>query len=140
MRACLRILFITAMVVCFSCQEQGFIVKCSECTADEPIEAVLKIRLDVNYYSSSTIVRVYEGDLEDNIKYTTLSVDSSSPVTKVSVKLNRKYTVTATYSIQNEDYIAVDSATPRVRYDEEQCDNPCYYIYDRTLNLKLKYQ
>jgi hypothetical protein len=140
MRACLKILFITAMVVCFSCQEQGFIVKCSECTTEEPIEATLKISLDVNNYSPATIVRVYEGDLEDNIKYSTLNVDGSSSVTKIAVQLNKKYTVTATYTIQNVDYIVVDSATPRVRYDEEQCDNPCYYIYDRTVNLKLKYQ
>jgi hypothetical protein len=140
MRALLKILFITGLVLCFSCEEQGLIVKCAECTIDEPIETDLKIKLGDNYYKPTTTVRVYQGDLEDNIPLETLMVDGSSAVTKVKVRLNKKYTVTATYIIENDEYIVVDSATPRVRYDEEQCEDPCYYVYDRTVHLVLKYQ
>jgi len=54
------------------------------------------------------------------------------------VSINKKYTITATYFF-GAKYTAVNSVTPRVRYSKDQCDDPCYYVYDKTVNLKLKY-
>jgi hypothetical protein len=88
-----------------------------------------------HYYEAQ--VEIWEGNLEDSIlmgSYTSLSKTFTQQVT-----LNKKYTITATYYVSDSKYIAVDSATPRVKYEKAQCDDPCYYIYDKDCDLRLKY-
>jgi hypothetical protein len=48
------------------------------------------------------------------------------------------YSATATYYISNDHIVVVDAAIPRVTYSEDQCEDPCYYIYDTKLDLRLK--
>jgi len=64
---------------------------------------------------------------------------ASGPGFELPVSLNKKYTVTATYQIDGDTYIAVDSAFPRVKYTKEQCEDPCYFVYDRIVDLRIKY-
>jgi len=137
MRKTIKIFFFLLTVFSFSCEEQPFFVKCDECTTDEPLKAQLKIKLDKPYYGVPTVINVYSGNLEDNVLYGTIT--TSSDETSLTVTLNKKYTVTATYYIGSISYVAVDSATPRVSYNKEQCNDPCYYIYDNDVNLRLKY-
>jgi hypothetical protein len=136
MRIFIRILLFSIVVLSFSCEKNGVFVKCPDCTADEPITANLEINLD-NNNGTATIINIYEGNIEDSILYKTLTTSYSQTSTQVTI--NKKYTVTATYYISDSYYIAIDSATPRVRYDKEQCDDPCFYVYDRIINLRLKY-
>ncbi len=136
MEKILRIVFLLALVVSFSCEDQTFIINCSDCTADEPAEAELYAKLDSKYFYKA-LVQIWEGNLEDSIligSYPVFSETFTEPVT-----LNKKYTITATYQVSGAEYTAVDSATPRVKYDKAQCDNPCYYIYDTKCDLRLKY-
>ncbi len=123
------------IVVFFSCEKPltGFI-NCSQCTSDEPVIAVLEIRL--SSYTIST-VNIYEGYIEDNILYESFT-SSADKVTR-EVPLNKKYTLTAVYYMDGKEYIVVNSVSPRVIYDEESCDEPCYYIYDKFVNLRLRY-
>lgn len=137
MRIVIRILLLTTLVLCFSCEKQGIFVKCSECTENEPVKTYLEIKLDINYSGTATVINVYEGNLEDNILYKTIETSNSEQ--SISVTLNKKYTVTASYYIANSYYIAVDSATPRVGYSKEQCDKPCYFTYDKVVDLRIKY-
>ena len=95
------------------------------------------MKLDEGYSSSPTVINVYEGNLEDSVLYNSYQTTETQALIEVS--LNKKYTVTATYHIADDFYIAIDSATPRVRYDKTQCDNPCYFVYDKDINLRLKY-
>jgi hypothetical protein len=132
----IRIFFFLLTVFSFSCEKPLF-VQCNECVADEPLKADLKMNLDHYNYGVSTLINVYTGNLEDGIIYRTIQTQSDQ--TSVSVTLNQKYTVTATYYIDGTDYIAVDSATPRVTYNKDQCTDPCYFIYDREVNLRLKF-
>jgi hypothetical protein len=125
------------LAICFSCEEQGLIVKCQDCTTEEPVNTDLDIKLDVSLSGTATLITVYEGNLEDNVVYS--SKYTSGSFTSVSVTLNKKFTVTATYSINSKTFIAVDSATPRVRFEKDQCDEPCYFVYDRICDLRLKY-
>ena len=122
---------------CFSCEDKGLIVKCADCLDDEPVEAVLDIKVDSNHSSIETTINVYEGNIEDSVLYSTLKTINSAA--SIRVTLNKKYTVTATYKEQNDFYVAIDSATPRVRFEKSQCDKPCYFIYDKVLDLRLKY-
>jgi len=136
MQKILRILFFLFLVISFSCEDQTFLVKCDDCTADEPITANLQVNLDVDLYYGA-LIQIWEGNLEDSILLVN-DTSFSNPYSR-DVTLNKKYTVTATYNISNDKYIAVDSATPRVKYDKSQCQDPCYYVYDRKCDLRLKY-
>jgi len=133
-----RILHTGLLLICvliFSCEEQGTFANCDDCTVEEPFTATLEFTLDNSQYSKGRIY-VYEGNLEDSILYASLS--SSSASLSLTVSLNKLYTATAIYYIPGDYYIVVDSATPRVRYTESQCEEPCYYVYDRKMDLRLK--
>jgi hypothetical protein len=132
----LRTFFFLLLVVSFSCEDQTFIIPCSDCTESEPVEAELSVKLDSKHYYQA-LVEIWEGNLEDSILIGSAVAYSDTFVQQVT--LNKKYTITATYHISDNTYIAVDSATPRVKYDKAQCDNPCYYVYDRKCDLRLKY-
>ncbi len=136
MKRLLKTLFLIAFSVLFSCEEQGIFVNCSDCKTEQPLDASIGIKLDKNIYGTATVINIYEGNLEDNILYGTFSTFSES--TSYTVTVNKKYTITASYFIHNKHYIAVDSATPRVKYTKDDCDDPCYFVYDKEVNLRLK--
>ena len=136
MQKIVRILSFIILVISFSCEDQTFIIQCSDCVADEPVTAELYADIDPDHYYEA-LIQIWEGNLEDSILYG--SYTSYTKVFTQEVTLNKKYTITATYDVSDKKYIAVDSATPRVKYDKSQCDNPCYYVYDRKCNLRLKY-
>jgi hypothetical protein len=137
MRITIKLFLFLILVFCFSCEEQGLFVDCRDCTASEPLDTYLEINLDMNFQTGETLVKIYEGNLEDSILYKTRQV--SGLYTTVTVLTNKKYTVTATYYIPGNYYIVVDSATPRVKYEKKQCDDPCYFVYDKVVDLRLKY-
>jgi len=131
------IILLLLIVLLFSCEEHGVLVDCRECELEEPIKAKLEIKCDANQNRFPTKITIYEGNIEDNCIYMVMSTSDNE--TTAFVTLNKKYTVTATYSKSDGIYTAVDSATPRLRYNKDQCDDPCYYVYDRKLNLRLRY-
>jgi hypothetical protein len=137
MKSTIRLFLFLSLVIYFSCEEQGLFVNCPDCTTDEPLNTNLEVKLESGLNNTSTLITVYEGYLEDNVVYS--SFHSSDTKTTIPVTINKKYTVTATYLRSGENYIAVDSATPRVRYSKEQCNDPCYFVYDRVVDLRLKY-
>ena len=139
MRKVFRIIFLLILCTFFSCEESPLFINCPDCTEEEPLETDIEIKLESRTDGANTLINVYEGNLEDSVIYTSFYTSSNNSRTSVSVAINKKYTITATYFKTNNKYIAVDSATPRVKYDKEQCDNPCYMVYDRKCDLRLKY-
>jgi hypothetical protein len=136
MQNILRIGCLLILAITFSCEEKGFIVQCSDCVADEPFTTELQVTLEPDLFFDS-LIQIWEGNLEDSILVGNYTANSSDFTQEVI--LNKQYTVTATYYVSNDKYVAVDSATPRVKYDKSQCDEPCYFVYDRKCNLRLKY-
>lgn len=137
MRITIKYLLLIVLIFCFSCEKQVLSVNCSDCTSGEPLNANMKIKIDIYKGVSAPVINIYEGNLEDSILYQTYKpIDAE---TSVTVTLNKKYTATVSYFISNKQYIAIDSATPGVVYNKDQCDNPCYYIYNNVLDLRLKY-
>lgn len=139
-----KTLFLIVLVISFSCEDQVLfvndrilLISCADCTTEEPLKTNLEVKLDRNYYGTDTRINVYEGNLSDSILYSTLIVSGTG--TTIPVTMNKKYTVTATYYIPDDYYIAVNSATPRVVYDKKQCNAPCYYVYDKEVDLRLKH-
>lgn len=135
MKGFLKIFFLILLAFLFSCEEKGWFTECSDCTSTEPEKANLIIKLGVT--SSQVVINIYEGELEDDILYH--SITPMSSVYKIPVGLNKTFTATATYIIDGKNYTAVDSATPKVRFTETQCEEACYYVYDREIDLRLKY-
>jgi hypothetical protein len=131
-----KAIFLLIMIILFSCEEKGVPVNCNDCTPDEPYFAVVKVEIDENH-SQGVEIKIWEGRLEDNILLDSLITFSSSYERKVTI--NKAYTFTATYIINDKRYTAVDSATPRVRYTTDYCEEPCYYVYDLKYDLRLKY-
>lgn len=121
--------------LCFSCEEP-YMVQCDDCTDKDPTEAIVTIKL-----SELDLVRievkVYEGDLEDDLLFYTGNGYNNL---KLSLPINKKFTFVAIYSMQKGIYNVVDSTTPKVRFEKEQCEDPCYYIYDNIVNLELRFQ
>lgn len=130
------------LTMIFSCDENPIIIDCNECYDTEPVYATLVLKLDKYLnggLSPSAVIRIYEGRLEDNIILNTIYIPGNK--WEVNVSLNKKYTVTATYTdSRGYQYVAVDTAYPRIRYDKSQCNDPCYFVYDRHLNLTIKYK
>ena len=125
------------IIFAMSCEDTNFY--CSDCNTKEPYEATLKCQIDIDD-KNGTLVQIWEGKLEDNILIDSTRIPRSS-TTKVfnkKVPLNRHYTITATYIIDNKTYVAVGSALPRIKHTDK-CDEPCYYIYGNEVNLQLKY-
>jgi|WetSurMetagenome_2_1015567.scaffolds.fasta_scaffold42614_2 hypothetical protein len=129
---------IMLMALFFSCEESpltlGF---CATCLSQEPEKGDLDIKLKKKYTDQSVRIRIYEGNLEDSVMLSTWLTRETETIR--SVPLNKTYTVTASYYVNGSVYVAVNSVLPRVRYDETSCEAPCYYIYDNSVNLRLKY-
>jgi len=136
-----------AFTLLFSCEsDEGTLkditfINCDECTADEPLRAEISIKLADPYKFGSAddiiLIDVYEGNLEDEVLFK--SIQTSSDEISIILPVNKKYTITANYYINNITYIAVNSITPRVKYTESSCEAPCYYTVPKSINLKLKY-
>jgi hypothetical protein len=131
-----RAIFITIVIILFSCEENGLIIDCQDCTSNEPMDALVKVEVDQNS-SAGVVIKLWEGKLEDNLLIDSVKIFNSSYETRVSI--NKTYTITATYLIKNKIDTAIDSATPRVRYTTDYCEEACYYVYDLSYDLRLKY-
>jgi hypothetical protein len=138
MKKVIKLTFLLFLVIITSCEEKGMIVNCEDCVQDEPFTAVIEIKIDIGYYGAAPDITIYEGNLEDGVILRHLQ--PSGTITKASVTLNKKYTFTADYYFPPNNYMTVDSATPRVVYNKDQCNDPCYYVYDKVVDLRVRYQ
>jgi hypothetical protein len=137
MKSSIKILLAVVFILFFSCEDQGLFVKCPDCVSDEPKNTNLEVKLDLPSPGQVTKVNIYEGNLEDSVLYD--SMNTTGENASFTVTINKTYTVTADYNVADNYYVAVDSATPRVKYDKSHCDNPCYFVYDNNVDLRLKY-
>jgi len=140
------ILAFLIITVGFSCEYQPALTdisltNCNECPIDEPLNATVKIKTEDPFRFGEAnpvvLIDVYEGPLEDGILF--LSIQTSAKETNINLPIDKTYSFTATYLIDGNTYIAVNSATTRVRFTESMCDEPCYYTVPRSVNLVLKY-
>jgi hypothetical protein len=84
-----------------------------------------------------TEITVYQGNIEDGIVFERFTSTGNSTYSTVSI--NRKYTLTARYYFPEGNFVAINSVTPQVRYTKNACDDPCYFIFDRDVDLRLKW-
>ncbi|MCU0408938.1 MAG: hypothetical protein MUD02_08315 [Bacteroidales bacterium] len=135
MKWLIRILFFCALVPAFSCEELTVLFDCMDCQDEEPYEGLVEIRIDPEFLFSNTI-NIYEGNLEDNILVSTTTAQNE--IFSVSLGVNRKYTITATYNSGGKTYTAVDEVLPKVMDMKDRCGETCYKVYDNICRLRLK--
>ncbi len=127
------------IMLLFSCEE-GFLTDCDKCYSD-PAQLV---DLTITYRNpkripESPVVTLYEGNICDSIiivRYKVLDPYSYMHHKAIPYK---DYSATLEFTYDGKKYITTASACPKVRYDETTCDEPCYYIYDNILDLRLRY-
>lgn len=132
-------LLLSGFIILLSCDESMILVNCDDCFEEEPTDAIVYVSLD-DRGSMETVINIYEGDIEDNVLVrTTYSLGDE---VEIRLKVNKRYTFCAVYqSLRNNNTIKViNSVYPRVSYETSQCIDPCYYIYDNKVRLKLKYK
>lgn len=137
MKSILKIFFTALLVVFFSCEENGWLADCNDCTVEIPRTAFLFIT--VTDTEMPVTINIYEGELEDSVLFDSATVYNNVNEYSSYVPVNKSYSITATYKIDDDTYIAVDSAYPKVRFTEDQCEEACYYVYDREVDVRLKY-
>jgi len=137
MKNILRLLFLLSLISITSCEDNGMIVNCQDCVQDEPVFVEIEIKLDIQDFGLPVTIDVYLGNIENGV------IDSSFVAggnrTTIELRINKQYTFTALYSTPEGSYTVIDSALPRVSYNKDQCDDPCFYVYDKVVNLRLKY-
>jgi hypothetical protein len=127
-----------AVILILSCDENFVIVNCSDCMDSEPTEANITLNVEYNGDFNGTVM-IYEGNIGDSVLMEKAAI--SSETMEFTLVINKKYTFRVDYFGRDwVKYSAINSVYPRVKLELEQCsDMPCYYIYDKKLNMKLKY-
>jgi hypothetical protein len=140
MRIAPKYIIFLFLLIIFSCEKNGSIVNCNDCFAVEPVKVVVEVKLDpfrAIFESYAANITVYEGNMEDSLVIGSFDIPDAEWEFKVDI--NKKYTFTATYVSKTATYIAVDAIYPRVKYEKEQCQDPCYFVYDKKVDLRIKY-
>ena len=111
MKKGIRYIFLVLFVIIFSCEDSMYITNCDECTDEEPLDTIISAKLDES--NKNVLVILYEGRIEDNIIVDSTRIFSTYIKYQKKVSLNRTYTITATYIINNKSYTVVDSKIGR---------------------------
>lgn len=133
------IMVILAVLLVFSC-EKGYMTDCRECDPEYPVQPLLKIY----YRNPETIplnpkVTLFEGAIEDSIIIRIFYLDEPLSFLTFDAILYKDYSATLEFINDGQKYITTGAARPKVRYDETSCDEPCYYVYDNVIDLRLRY-
>jgi hypothetical protein len=67
MRTILKLFLFVILMLNFSCEDQGIFIICGDCASEEPLTADLDIKLDLSSTAKYTVIKIYEGNLEDSI-------------------------------------------------------------------------
>ncbi len=136
MKTGFKIIFLLFLMMQSSCEDIN-IYDCKDCNEEEPYDCELSVKLN-NVYNAvdSFHVTIYQGKVEDDIVIYDQRVGDSF---SLWVPLNSEYSVKALYSKGENQYISINSTFPRVKYREDYCDVPCYFIKDNEVDMRIKY-
>jgi hypothetical protein len=136
-----RTILITVFLILLllSCGE-GYLTDCNECYSDN-YNVVLYIRYrNPEAVPDNPIVTLYEGNVSDSLILEKYYITDPYSVTRFYAMLYKDYSATLEFTLDGEKYIVTGSACPKVRYDETTCEEPCWYVYDNVIDLRLRYQ
>jgi len=127
------------MILLFSCDE-GYFTDCSECQTDLPVNVTLKIyTMGSDYAPSNTLITLYEGAVEDSVILMRYYLDGVPSYISYDALLYKDYTATMEFTVDGQKYLTTDATCPQVRYEETECAEACYYVFDNIIDLRLRY-
>jgi len=133
------VIVVLAVLLVFSCEE-GYMTDCRECDPEYPQQADLVIRYRTpEFIPENPRVTLYEGAIEDSLIIRKFYIGEAVSFLTVDAVLYKDYSATLEFIFEGQKYITTGAARPRVRYDETSCDEPCYYVYDNVIDLRLRY-
>jgi hypothetical protein len=131
-------ILLSICLVFISCKEKLFTgdVNCSDCYSPKPDSAYMTIKFTINKDYKEVPFILYRGDFEDNqVDW----IDTSHTSTKdVWVRTNQKYSVKAKYSKGDKTLYAIDGGQVKVLLVTDACDQDCYVIKGKSLNLEIR--
>lgn len=136
----LIVALVLTMSMTSSCEKEFLVfVNCSQCLPEEPEFANIRIRVLIDpSITTAPLINVYEGTgTEGRLIYSYKQMNETS--NSVEVALNRTYTFEAIYYAGSTVVRCIDSVRPSVKYTKSDCDEPCFYIYNNKVDLRLKY-
>ena len=139
LKTVITLLFIAALALKMSSCEQedlDFYIDCDYCLDSIPEWDTLWVSVTINDENPYVPLTFYLGDIETGAEdWVDTAYDNSFwLVSEVGVE----YSVKATYILNGEPVIAVDSDRLKVVDGEGECYPPCYYIRGGTLDVELK--
>lgn len=127
------------LMLLFSCEE-GYLTDCNECYASDSYNVVLYIRYrNLEAVPGNPIVTLYEGNVNDSLILEKYYITDPYSVTRYYAMLYKDYSATLEFMLDGKKYIVTGAACPKVRYDETTCEEPCWYVYDNVIDLRLRY-
>lgn len=127
------------MTLLFSCEE-SFVSDCRDCYLESVPPAQLKILYrNPDYVPLNPKVTLYEGPIENGIIIRQYVIEEAVSFIEVDAILYKDYSATLEFFIDGRKYITTAAACPKTGYDEDSCDEPCYFVYDNVLDLRLRY-
>lgn len=128
--------FMVLMLFMTSCEEL-YIVDCDQCKTQEPSSCLLEIQLGEPPPDVFFDVIIYRGKIEEGV--IVANIQTRESLIYQSVALNSEYTVTSAFSVDDIEYTAVDATRPRVDIITDMCEETCYWVYNKRVNLVIKY-
>ena len=133
------ILLATLFLLLFSCEE-GYLTDCDECYTSSDYNVVLKIRYrNEEFVPINPVVTLYDGNIGDSVVIEKFRITDLYSYIDFYAILYKDYSAMLEYTYDGQKYAVVASACPKVRYDETTCEEPCWYVYDNVLDLRLRY-
>jgi len=111
-------------------------VDCSECYTDKPKYGEIEVILTINNENPEVFITLYEEEFnEANAIYTGVIQTST---TRLTLRTNKEYVVKAEYLKDGRSYHVINRAKLKTKRDYETCSDPCYYIIDKSVDLRIK--
>jgi hypothetical protein len=134
-----RLVLVILIVITFSCDE-GYLTDCERCYATDVYNVFLEIRYrNPDRIPLNPVITLYEGNVSDSIILRKYYIEEPVSFIKYDAVLYKDYSATLEFYFEGRKYITYASACPKVRYDETTCDQPCDYLYDNIIDLRLRY-
>jgi hypothetical protein len=112
-------------------------VDCSTCYTDIPIYSEQLIRVSIDNETPEVFITVYEGPWEKgNVEFTFTMFENEQTVV---LRTDKHYTLRAEYTKNGRTYYVINGCILKVLEDYDSCDEPCYYVRHRSVDLRLKF-
>ena len=112
-------------------------INCSQCYTNSPEWYTFKVQVTFNEENQFVPITTYRGPFEDNnvAFYDTLYRINQNR--EILVETGKYYTLVAEYRKDGRNYLVVNGGRLKVRKDYESCDQPCYHVIRRDIDLQI---